>query len=48
MHGGQTMKFLNDKAVADAMLKDKPAKEFDEKLHAAFKEEMAKRAQAAK
>lgn len=47
MHGQQTMKFLNDKAVADAIMAAKPVKEFDEKLDAAFKEKMAERAQAA-
>ena len=45
MHGQQTMKFLNDKAVADAIMAAKPAKEFDEKLDAAFKEHIVKRAQ---
>lgn len=47
MHGQQTMKFLNDKAVADAIMKDYKEREVDPKLDAAFKEEMAKRAQAA-
>jgi hypothetical protein len=47
MHGQQTLKHLNEKAVADAIMAAKPAKDFDEKLDAAFKEEMAKRAQAA-
>lgn len=44
MHGQQTMKFLNGKAVADAiMAKHKPA-EVDAKLDAAFKELMAAKA----
>lgn len=45
MHGQQTIKFLNEKAVADAIMASKPAKSFDEKLDAAYKEEMVKRAQ---
>ena len=47
MHGQQTLKHLNEKAVADAIMAAKPAKDFDEKLHAAFQEKMAERAQAA-
>lgn len=47
MHGQQTMKFLNDKAVADAIMKDYKERPIDAKLDAAFKEEMAKRAAAA-
>lgn len=44
MHGQQTMKFLNGKAVADAiMAKHKPA-EVDAKLDAAFKEHMVAKA----
>ena len=44
MHGQQTMKFLNDKAVADAIMAAKPAKEFDEKLDAEFKKLMVEKA----
>ena len=47
MHGQQTMKFLNDKAVADAIMAKSPAKEIDPKLDAAFKELMAEKAKAA-
>ena len=47
MHGQRTLKQLNDNAVAQAIMAAKPVKEFDEKLDAAFKEAMAKRAQEA-
>lgn len=47
MHGQQTMKFLNGKAVADAIMADHKPAAVDPKLDAAFKELMAKRAQEA-
>lgn len=46
MHGQQTMKFLNGKAVADAIMKDYKERPVDAKLDAAFKEHMAQKAKA--
>lgn len=45
MHGQQTMKYLNDKAVADAILAKKPASEFTLKQAADFEEALVKKAQ---
>lgn len=47
MHGQQSMKFLNDKAVADAIMAKSPAAKDDPKLTAVFKEYMAEKAKAA-
>lgn len=47
MHGQQTMKFLNEKAVADAIMANHKAVEVDPKLDAAFKELMAEKAKNA-
>ena len=47
MHGQQTMKFLNGKAVADAIMKDYKEREVSPQLDAAFKEHMAKKAKEA-
>jgi hypothetical protein len=47
MHGQQTMKFLNDKAVADAIMAKSPAKDIDPRVEAAFKDLMAQKAKAA-
>lgn len=47
MHGQQSMKFLNDKAVADAIMAKSPATTEDAKLSAVFKEYMAEKAKAA-
>ena len=47
MHGQQTMKFLNDKAVADAIMAKNPPSTEDAKLTAVFKEYMAEKAKAA-
>lgn len=46
MHGQQTMKFLNGKAVADAIMANHKQTEVDQKLDAAFKEHMAAKAKA--
>ena len=47
MHGQQTMKFLNDKAVADAIMANHKPAQVDAKLDAAFKEHMAAKAKEA-
>lgn len=47
MHGQQTMKFLNDKAVADAIMANHKPVEVSPQLDAAFKELMAAKAKAA-
>ena len=47
MHGQQTMKFLNDRAVADAIMAKYNPSELSEKLDAAFKELMVQKAKAA-
>ena len=47
MHGQQTMKFLNDKAVADAIMAKRSDTAEDAKLSAVFKEYMAEKAKAA-
>ena len=44
MHGQQTMKFLNDKAVADAIMAKHPAREIDPRVDAAYKDLMAEKA----
>lgn len=46
MHGQQTMKFLNGKAVADAIMASRKEAEVSPKLDAAFKEYMAAKAKA--
>lgn len=45
MHGQQTMKYLNDKAVADAIMAKQPAKEIDPVFAKAVEEALATRAQ---
>jgi len=45
MHGQQTMKFLNDKAVADAIMAKHNAKEIDPKLEAEVQKVLAAKAQ---
>lgn len=46
MHGQQTMKYLNDKAVADAIMAKRPAKEQVDPVFAkAVEEALAARAQ---
>jgi hypothetical protein len=45
MHGQQTMKYLNDKAVADAILAKKPAAELSEKQALDFQAALVKKAQ---
>lgn len=47
MHGQQSMKFLNDKAVADAIMAKNPPTTDDPKLTAVFKDYMAEKAKAA-
>lgn len=44
MHGQQTMKHLNDKAVADAMLKKRETAEIDPAFEKAVQEALAARA----
>lgn len=44
MHGQQTMKYLNDKAVADAMLAKRPADQVDPVFAKAVEEALAARA----
>jgi len=44
MHGQQTMKYLNDKAVADAMLKKREITEVDPTFEKAVQEALAARA----
>jgi hypothetical protein len=43
MHGQQTMKYLNDKAVADAMLKKQAQPEIDPVFQKAVEEALAAR-----
>lgn len=43
MHGQQTMKHLNDKAVADAMLKKRETAEIDPVFEKAVQEALAAR-----
>lgn len=47
MHGQQTMKFLNGKAVADAIMANHKAEAVSPKLDAAFKEYMVAKAKEA-
>lgn len=47
MHGQQTMKYLNDKAVADAIMAKKPAQEINPAFQKAVEEALAARAQKA-
>ena len=47
MHGQQTMKFLNGKAVADAIMANHKAEEISPKLQAAFQEYMVNKAKEA-
>jgi len=48
MHGQQTMKYLNDKAVADAILAKHKTEKVDPVFAKAVEEAMAKRAQEVK
>ena len=43
MHGTNTMKYLNDKAVADAMMKKQAVKEIDPVFEKAVEEALAAR-----
>ena len=43
MHGQQTMKYLNDKAVADAMLAKRDKVEIDPRFEKAVEEAMVAR-----
>jgi hypothetical protein len=45
MHGQQTIKYLNDKAVADVILAKKPAMELSPKQATDFQEALVKKAQ---
>jgi hypothetical protein len=44
MHGQQTMKYLNDKAVADAMMAKQPKDHIDPVFQKAVEEALAARA----
>lgn len=44
MHGQQTMKHMNEKAVADAIMAKHKSSDVSEKLDSAFKELMVEKA----